>query len=114
MRSPMHSTVFRAIAWDKASKSNIGTRLVALAVGIGCIEEVSHIQRDGILEAGEAAIVAGALQPIRFALREILVAAANSLGHVDKSDIGVRPERRIGRDNEILEAARPAGSDIEQ
>ena len=44
---------------------------------------------------------------------EVLVAAADILGHVDIADIRWRAECRIGREHQIPEASRLAGSDVE-
>src|SRR5713226_6038782 len=117
MRSPTQSTVWLPIACDKESKSNIGTRYLSdvapSAETIGGIEETLHVSLDGVFQRREAAIIAGALQPIDIALGEVLVAAANRFGHVDILDIRSRAERGIGRNHQILEAAGLAGSDIE-
>src|SRR6185437_11852580 len=115
MRSPTHSTVRLEIACDKASKSNMLIRLVAAsAEPVGGIEVVLHVKRYRLLQRREAAVIAGSVQPIDLALGEVLVAAANRLGHVDILDIGLHAERGVGRHNQILEAARLAGPDIEE
>ena len=72
-----------------------------LAKTVGAIEKIADISRDGIFQRRETAIVAGALQPIDLALGEILVAAANLLGHVDILDIRQCAERGIGRQNQV-------------
>src|SRR5439155_24506291 len=46
---------------------------------IGGIEEAFDVSLDRVFQRGEAAIIAGALQPIDLALGEVLVAAANRL-----------------------------------
>src|SRR5712672_4650417 len=46
-----------------------------LAKAIGAIEKTLHVTRDRIFQRGEAAIIAGAQQPIDFALGEVLIAA---------------------------------------
>src|SRR5580700_1149688 len=115
MRSPTQSTVRLDIACDKASKSNIGTcYVVPSAETIGGIEIALDVKRDRVFERREAAIIAGAAQPIDCGLREVLVAAADRLGHIDILDIRCFAERGIGRQHQILEAARLAGPDIEQ
>src|SRR6476646_701116 len=115
MRSPTQSTVRLEIACDKASKSNMLIRLVAAsAETIGGVEVVLHIERDRVLQRRESAIIAGAAQPIDFALREVLIAVAKRHGHVDILDIRLAAERGIGGEDQILEAARLAGSDIEE
>ncbi|MEY9504957.1 hypothetical protein ABIE87_004515 [Bradyrhizobium diazoefficiens] len=43
-----------------------------------------------------------------------MIAVADLFGHVDIFDVGPRPERRIGSQHQILEAARLAGADVEQ
>src|SRR5437764_13688116 len=114
MRPPTHSTVRLAMACDSASKSNIGTRhCCTLTEAIGAIEKVADVALDGLFQRGEAAIVTGPLQPIDLALGEILIAAANRLGHVDILDVRSRPERAIGREHHVPEAARLARADIE-
>src|SRR5216684_1805303 len=116
MRSPTHSTVRLEIACDRASKSNIKNShsVATSAEAVGAVEETLDVHSDGLFQRGEAAIVAGALQPIDLTLGEILVAAANRLRHVDILDIGSRAERGIGGNHHILEAARGAGADIEE
>jgi hypothetical protein len=44
---------------------------------------------------------------------KVLVAAADRFGHVDIFDVRPGAERGIGRQHQILEAARLAGADIE-
>ena len=46
-------------------------------------------------------------------LGEILVAVADLLGHVDIFDVLFGAERRIGRHDQVAEAARMTGADIE-
>src|ERR1700712_4606181 len=114
MRSPTQSTVWRTIACDRASKSNIGTRYpLRSAEAVDTVEESPDIAVDRIFQRREAAIVAGALQPIAIALGEVLVAAPNLLGHFDILDIWSGAERVIGRQHHILEAASLAGADVE-
>src|ERR1700742_378609 len=115
MRSPMHRTVWRAMAFDKASKSSMGSReLLRSAETIGPVEEAFDVSAHRVFERREAAIVAGAAETIDLSLREVLITSTNLLGHVDIFDVRRRAERRIGRQHQILEAARPSGSDIEQ
>src|SRR6187200_128006 len=116
MRSPTQSTVWRDIASDKASKSNIGTRclLRRSAEPVGAIEESLHVKCDRVFKPREAAVVTGAAQPIDLALGEILVAAADLFGHVDILDVRRRAERAKGSQHHVLEAAGLAGPDIEQ
>src|SRR6185312_9725881 len=114
MRSPMQSTVRRASACDKASKSNIGARYnLGSAETVGGIEIAFHITLDRLLQRGEAAVVAGAAQPIDFALREVLITVADLLGHVDIADIRLQSECGMGRQHQIPEAARLTGADVE-
>src|SRR4051812_13769718 len=114
MRSPTQSTVWRAMACDRASKSNIGTYYpLQSAEAIGAVEELVDIVVDRIFQRREAAIVAGAPQPIAVALGEVLVAAPNLFGHFDILDIWSGAERVIGRQHHILEAAGLAGADVE-
>src|SRR3984885_12358699 len=112
MRSPTQSTVWRIIACDRASKSNIGTRCLS-AETIGAIEEALDVGLDRRFQRGEAAIVARAAQTGDITLREVLVAAANLLRHLDIFDICRLAERGIGCEHQVLEAARLAGSNIE-
>src|SRR5271154_1381038 len=115
MRSPTQSTVRLIIRCDRASKSNISIRHVAAsAETIGTIEVAFDVKRDRLFQGGESAIVTRPLQPIDLALREVLVAAADGLGRVDILDIRSRAERGIGRQHQILEAARLAGTDVEE
>src|SRR3569833_2082478 len=114
MRSPTHKTVRLAIARDRASKSNIRIHhLVALPEAIGGIEKVLDVGLDRLFQWPKAAIVTGALQPIDNALREILIAAADSLGQFDILNVRMRPQGSVGRQHHILEAARFAGTAIE-
>src|SRR4051812_21584913 len=114
MRSPTQSTVWRTIACDRESKSNIGTRYpLRSAEAVGAIEEAPDIAVDRIFQRREAAIVAGAPQPIAVALGEVLVAGTNLFGHFDILDIWRGAERVIGRQHHILEAAGLAGADVE-
>src|SRR5207249_1714353 len=80
---------------------------------IGAVEKTLDVSLDRIFQRSETAVVAGTLQPIDIALGEVLVAAANLLGHVDILDIRNRAERGIGREHQILEAAGLAGADVE-
>src|SRR6516164_10564497 len=115
MRSPTQSTVRPEIACDRASKSNIVIRSIAAsAETIGAIEIVFDIKRDRVFQRCEAAVIAGAAQPIDSGLREILIAVADRLGYVDILDVRIRAERGIGRQHKVFEAARFAGADIEQ
>src|ERR1019366_3855025 len=102
MRSPTQSTVWREIACDRASKSNIWVSLsvAASAEAIGAIEEIANVSSDRIFQCGETAVVTGALQPIDIGLREVLVAAADFPGHVDIADIRNGAERGIGSEHQ--------------
>src|SRR5205823_6669315 len=115
MRSPTHSTVRLQIAWAKESKSNIGTRhLVAhSAEAIGAVEVTPDVGLHRLLQAGEAAVVTCALQPVDLTLSKILIAAADRLRHLDILDFGSSAERGIGRKHHVLEAARLTGTNIE-
>src|SRR5579859_7268595 len=118
MRSPMQSTVFSGIACARLSKSNMRKTdphvrfsleshargcqnrtcgsvflLRPSAETIGSVEEVPDVARDRVFQHREAAVIAGRAQPIDLALREVLVARANLLGHVDILDIRPRAER---------------------
>ncbi len=57
------------------------------------VKEVLDVAVDRFLQRREAAIVAGAAQPIAFALGEVLIAAANLFGHLDVFDIRRHAER---------------------
>src|SRR5690349_14069049 len=97
MRSPMQSTVRLEIRCDKASKSNMLPRLVAvLAEPVGGIEVGLHVKCDRLLQRREAAVIACTSQPIGLALGEVLVAAANRFRHVGILDIRLDAERGIG------------------
>src|SRR3954470_24726832 len=106
MRSPTHSTVRLQIAWAKASKSNIGTRhLVAhSAEAIGAVEITLDVGLHRLLQAGEAAVVTCTIYAIALGFSEILVAAADRLGHLDILDFGSSAESRIRRKHHVLEA----------
>src|ERR1043166_5109882 len=99
MRSPMQSTVCRENACASVSKSNIFARrlLRRSAEAVGAIEETLHIKIDGVLKRRETPIVACTAQPIDLAFREILVAAADSRGHVDILDVRRRAEHPVYR-----------------
>src|SRR3984893_5683535 len=86
---------------------------VPSAETIGPVEEILDVGLDRAFQRGEAAVIAGPLQPIDIALREVLVAAANRLGHIDILDIRGGAERGVGREHQILEAAGVAGPDVE-
>src|SRR3954470_6368752 len=98
MRSPMQSTVRPGIAWLRASKSNIWLHNCSLfehdlfgkpvptfpdharcpsAKTIGAIEKALHVRTARVFQRGEAAIVAGAQQPIDLALGEVLISVAD-------------------------------------
>src|SRR5215831_9740889 len=78
MRSPTHSTVRPEIVCDKASKSNMLIRLVAVsAEPVGGVEVVLHVKCDRFLQRREAAVISRTPQPIDLALSEVLIAAAN-------------------------------------
>src|SRR6478736_1482330 len=79
---------------------------------IGAVEEVLDVSLDRLFQRRESAVVAGALQPIDMALGEVLVAAADRLGHVDILDIRNGAERGIGRNHQFPEAAGLAGADV--
>src|ERR1700743_2216501 len=97
MRSPMHKTVWRAMAFDRASKSSMGSReMLRSAETIGPVEETFDVSAHRVFQRREAAIVAGAAEAIDLALREILITSANLLGHIDIFDLRRCCERRIG------------------
>src|SRR5437868_4007696 len=112
----MQSTVCRENACASVSKSNIFARrlLRRSAEAIGAIEETLYVKINGIFKCRETAIVACTAQPIDLALREILVAAADLLGHVDILDVRRSTQRAERGQHHVLEAARRAGSDVEQ
>src|SRR4051812_9091898 len=112
----MHSTVWRTIAFDRASKSNIRTcfSVARSTETVGPIEKTLDVILYRIFQRGEAAIIAGTLQPIDLALGEVLVTAANGFRHVDILDVGFCTERGIGRQDQVAETARGAGPDVEQ
>src|SRR5260370_5544999 len=80
---------------------------------MGAVKKPLDVSLDRFFQGGETAVVTGVLQPIDIALGEVLVAAANLLGHIDILNIGNGAERAIGREHQILEAAGLAGSDVE-
>src|SRR5689334_16187819 len=116
MRSPMQSTVCRENACASVSKSNIFARrlLRRSAEAVGAIEEPFYVKLDGVFQTCEATVIARAAQPIDLALRKVLVAAADLLGHVDILDVGRSTQRAKGSQHHVLEAARRAGPDVEQ
>src|ERR1700746_1355499 len=99
MRSPTQSTVLRAIASVRASKSNIGSRYPwrALAIAIGAIEVALDIEADGLLQRREAAVITSTLQAGDIALGEILGAVAERQGHVDIAKVRRHSQGGIGR-----------------
>src|SRR2546423_11123373 len=113
MMSPMQSTVRPEMACARASKSRMGVDMViglqilgALTEAIGPVEIVGDIDLHRVLERREAAVIAGAVETIDLALGEILIAAADLLGHVDIVDVGLGAERGIGGQHQLPEAAR--------
>src|SRR5690348_4882397 len=114
MRSPMQSTVCRPNACERVSKSNIATVLRRSTEAIGAIEETLHVKIDRLFERREAAVVARLAQPIDLAFGEVLIAAADLLGHVDILDVGRSTERAESSQHHVLEAARGSRADIEQ
>src|SRR5215475_5183422 len=113
MRSPTQSTVCFVNACDNASKSNIGIRyLCTSAEAVGGIQIVLDIKCDSILKRREAAVIAGSAQLIDVGLREILIAAADLLGHVGVLNARLCAEGCIGGDDQILEASRIPGTHI--
>src|SRR6516225_6293706 len=119
MMSPMQSTVRPEMVFARASKSRIGVGMFigprilgpilgALTEAVGPVEIVPDIGLHRILERRETAVIAGAVESIDLALGEILIAAADLLGHVDIVDIRPGAERSISRQHQIPEAARLA------
>src|SRR5262249_9074878 len=108
------STVLRAIASARASKSNIVPVIRdASSIAIGTIEIALDVETDGLLQRREAALIAGTLQAGDIALGEILMAVADRQGHVGIAQVLRQPQGGIGRKHEILEAAGLAGADVE-
>src|SRR3569623_1711628 len=105
----MHKTVWRDIRSDSVSKSIMRHSTIA----IWTIEIIFYKRADRILKRREAAIIPGAAQMLAIGLGEILVAVADLLGHVDIFDVFFGAERRIGRHDQVAEAARMTGADIE-
>jgi len=112
----MQSTVCPAIACDRASKSNIWSRILKARQ-----RKRSEQSRKPLTyvatassSAVKTAIIAGAPQPVGLAFGEILIAAADLFGHLDEFNIRPGAERGIGRQHQFPETARGAGADIEQ
>jgi hypothetical protein len=75
-------------------------------------EKPRHIPLHPLLERQEVAVVTRTAQIFDARLREILVLRPDRRRHVDILDIGRSAQRLEERANEIIEAARPARSDI--
>src|SRR6266404_411467 len=91
----------------------VSLSVAASAEAIGAVEEIANVSSDRIFQRGETAVVTGALQPNDIGLREVLIAAADFLGHVDIADIRSGAEGSVGGEHQILEASGLAGSDVE-
>src|SRR3569623_409096 len=112
----MHKTVWRDIRSDSVSKSNMVHSLSGKpqsTIAIRAVEIIFYKRADRILERREAAIISGAAQMLAVGLGEILVAVSDLLGHVDIFDVLFGAECGIGRHDQVAEAARMAGTDIE-
>src|SRR3569623_2789576 len=112
----MHKTVWRDIRSDSVSKSNMVQSLSGKpqsTIAIRAVEIIFYKRADRILQRREAATISGAAQMLAIGLGEILVAVADLLGHGDIYDVFFGAERRIGRHDQVAEAARMTGADIE-
>src|SRR5437016_1170310 len=114
IRSPMHSTVCCGMAVARASKSNISDRFSSeSAIRISGVEKAADIGFYGVLERGKSAIVAGCAQSFGPRFGEILIAAADRVGHLDIFDVRLLAERSVAGEHQLAKAARLAGADIE-
>src|SRR5436305_1684022 len=84
------------------------------AEAIRPVEEALEVSSDGVFKRGETAVVTGTLQPVDVALGEVLVAVADRCRHIDIFDVWSGAERTPGSSHQILETARPTGSNVEQ
>src|SRR5579883_2640142 len=109
----MHSTVCSEI---RSMAVSISYMLVfrASAIAIRRVEVGYDVTLDGLGQRHEACVIAGAAQVFDRALGEILVFAADRLRHLDVTDVRHASECREHRGNEVAEALRLAGPDIEQ
>src|SRR5690606_10600091 len=108
MRSPTHSTVCALSRGRMSAKL-----LMSSAVPIGSREEARYVVPHPLLERREAGIEAGAQQVGDRGLREILVASANRLRHVDVLNARLAAECSEERGRKFAEAARAARPNIE-
>src|SRR5215210_3271494 len=83
------------------------------AIPVFAIEILRDVAAHRLLQRREARVVARALQISDLGLGKILIAAADRLGHADIVDVRRLANRRIDRGDQILEAARFSGSDVE-
>src|SRR6516162_4444580 len=77
------------------------------------VEKERDIASHSLLERGEVGVVACPAQVFDLGLREILILAADCRRHVDIFDSRLPAERAERGGDEITEAARLAGSDVE-
>jgi len=73
-----------------------------LAVLIFLAQVGLHVIRDPVLEAVEVGGAAGRSQFVHARLREVLVSAAQFLGHLDVFDFGVEAQRGKDRGGEVI------------
>src|SRR5262252_6221867 len=88
-------------------------RCLRLPIPVGLVEEERDIAIHSLLERGEAGVVACPAQIFDLGLREILILAADRRRHVDVFDSRLSAKRAEHGGDEITEAARLAGSNVE-
>src|SRR5499426_4829737 len=85
----------------------------ASSVAVGLVQEQLDVPAHPFLERSEVGVVACPAQVFDLGLGEILVLIADRRRHVDIFDLRRAVERLEQRGDQVTEAARPAGADIE-
>src|SRR5437764_6183350 len=112
IKSPTQTMVCSGMSLSASSKLNM--ELLRLSpIPIGLVQEQGNIAIHPLFERGEAGVVAGPAQVFDLGFREVLVLVADRRGHVDVIDGRLASERPEHCGNQIAEASRLAGADVE-